>query len=283
LEEVETACSTLPFMAKRRVVIFTHPQARLATPASRARFLGLLERAPASVALILVESQILTEEKEKKKGRYHWLEKWALEAGARALVRAYPVPQGPAMTRRIMELAKSAGGEFEPPAAELLASLVGDNMLVLGQEVEKLVAYVNYRRPVEPEDVEHLTADQGHGDVFALVDAVGNRDHRKAMSMLHRLLDEQDPLSIFAMIARQFRLILLAREIVEEGGQASDVARQLKLHPFVADKVAGQTRQFPTPILFDIYHRLLELDEGMKSGEVEGPVALDMLIAGISR
>ncbi len=283
LDEVENACSTLPFMAKRRVVILSHPQTHLSSPASRTKFLAFLERVPPSVALVLVENQILTEEKEKKKGKFHWLEKWALEAGRRALVHSYPVPQGTAMTRRIQELAQAAGGEIQSPAAELLASLVGENLLVLGQEVEKLVAYVNYRRPVEPEDVEHLTADQGHGDVFALVDAVGNRDNRKALKMLHRLLDEQDPLWIFAMIVRQFRLILLGREIVDEGGQANDVARLLKLHPFVADKVTNQTRQFPAPVLADIYHRLLDLDEGMKSGEIEGPVALDTLIAEISR
>jgi DNA polymerase-3 subunit delta len=283
LEEVETASSTLPFLARRRVVILSHPLARLSHPASRQKFLDFLGRLPPSVALVLVEPQILTEEKDRKKRKFHWLEKWAQEAGDRVWMRAYPAPQGPALIRRIQELAKAAGGEFRPPAAELLASLVGENLLILGQEVEKLVAYANYRRPVEPEDVEHLTADLGHGDIFVLVDAVGNRDSRKAMNMLHRLLEEAEPLSIFAMIVRQFRLILLAREIVEEGGQSGDIARTLKLHPFVAEKITTQAKQFTMPVLENIYHRLLDMDQWMKSGEMEGPVALDTLIAGITR
>jgi len=284
LDEVDTACSTMPFMAKRRIVILSHPQARLTSPASRTKFLALLDRIPPSAGLLLVENQILTEEKEKKKGKYHWLEKWALEAGDRVLVRAFPVPQGAGLTRRVQEMAKEAGGEIETDAAEHLVSLVGDNLLSLRQEVDKLVAYKNYNhRLVEESDVDLLTADQGSGNVFTLVDAIGNRNHRVALEMLHRLLDEQDPLSIFSMIVRQFRLILLAREIVEEGGQANEVSQRLKLQRFVADKITAQARQFPLPILADIYHRLLDLDEGMKSGEVDDPVAMDTLIAGISR
>jgi DNA polymerase-3 subunit delta len=282
-EEVEATSSTLPFMAKRRVVILSHPLARLSSPASRQKFLAILERVPTTAALVLVETRLLTEDKEKKRGKVHWLEKWAQEAGDRVLLRACPLPQGAAMIRRIQEMAKNAGGQITPQAAEQLASLVGDNLLILDQEIQKLVAYANYSRPVEPEDVEHLTADQGHGDVFALVDAVGNLDQRKALSMLHRLLEEQEPLSIFAMVVRQFRLILLAREIVEAGGQAGDVARMLKLHPFVAEKVSVQARRFSQPALADIYHRLLDLDDGMKSGEIEGPLALDTFIAGISQ
>jgi DNA polymerase-3 subunit delta len=283
LEEVETAAGTLPFMAKRRVVILTHPLARLTTPASRQKFLAFLERVPPSAALVLVEAQSLTEEKDRKKGRLHWLEKWAVGAGDRVFVKACPLPQGQAMTRRIQDLAKNAGGQISPPAAELLASLVGENLLGIDQEVQKLVAYTNYSRPVEPDDVEHLTADQGHGDIFMLVDAIGSRDSRLALNMLHRLLEEQEALSIFSMVVRQFRLLLLAREIMDHGGQAGDVARLVKLHPFVADKVTAQARRFTLAGLADIYHRLLDLDEGMKSGEIEGPLALDTFIAGMAQ
>ena len=186
------------------------------------------------------------------------------------------------MTRRIQDMAKNAGGQFTPPAAELLLSLVSDNLYVLDQEVHKLVAYTNYTRPVEPEDVEHLTADQGHGDVFILVDAIGNRDNRRALNMLHRLLEEQDALSIFAMVVRQFRLILLARELVDQGGRAGDTARLLRLHPYVAEKVAAQVRQFTMVSLTEIFHRLLELDAGMKSGEIDGPLALYTFIADLA-
>jgi DNA polymerase-3 subunit delta len=281
LEEVESAAGTLPFMAKRRVVVLTHPLARLTTPASRQKFLTLLERVPSSAALVLVETQSL-EEKDKKKGKLHWLEKWAADAGDRVFLKACPLPKGQAMTRRIQEFAKNAGGQITSEAAELLFSLVGENLLMIDQEVHKLLAYANYARPIELEDVEHLTADQGQGDIFKLVDAIGSRDSRAALNMLHRLLEEQDPLSIFSMVIRQFRLLLLAREIIEHGGQAGDVARLVKIHPYVADKVTGQARRFTLAGLTEIFHRLVDLDEGMKSGEIEGPLALDTFIAGMA-
>ena len=282
LAELETAASTLPFFVKRRLVIVANPTARLNTPASRAKFTSLIERVPPAIALALVEYKLLTEERERKKGKLHWLEEWASQAGERVFLRAFILPQGPAMVKRIQDQAKTAGGSISSPAAELLATLVGDNPRISEQEIQKLLAYVNFRRPVDIEDVEHLTADQGHGDVFAMVDAIGNRDGRKAINMLHRLLAEQDALSIFGMVVRQFRLLLLAREFMDEGGQAKDAARVLKLHPYVAEKVSLQARRFDISSLEAIYRRLLELDEAMKTGEIEGSLALDTLIASIT-
>jgi DNA polymerase III subunit delta len=283
VEELETAAKTLPFLGSRRIVIVTNPLARLTSPTARNRFKSILDQVPAPVALVLVEYKLLTLEKDRKKENYHWLEKWAQQAGPRVLARAFPLPAGGAMVRRVQDLAKAAGGQITPSAAELLSTLVGDSPRLADQEIQKLLAYVNYCRPIEPEDVEHLTADQGHGDIFALVDAIGNRDGKQSVNMLHRLLSEQDAISIFGMVVRQFRLLILAREFADEGGQKKDAAQVLKLHPFVADKVLMQARRFTLPDLEAIYRRLLELDDGMKRGEMEGTLALDMLIAGITQ
>ncbi|RPI31596.1 MAG: DNA polymerase III subunit delta, partial [Chloroflexota bacterium] len=205
LEDLETATHTLPFLVKRRLVVLTNPLARLNSPIARKKFLTQLDHVPPTVALVLIEYRILTEERDRKKGQIQWLEKWALEGGERVYTKAFPLPQGQAMTRRIQEMAKAAGGQISHQAADLLGSLVGENPRAADQEIQKLLAYADYRRTVEVEDVEHLTADQGHGDIFALVDAIGNRDGRKAQNMLHRLLSEQDALSIYGMVVRQFR------------------------------------------------------------------------------
>ena len=186
------------------------------------------------------------------------------------------------MARWIQDRTREEGGQITPQAAVLLATLVDDNPRLADQEIRKLLAYINYQRSIEPDDVDALTADYGQGDIFEMVDALGNQDGRRAMGMLHRLLESQDPFSIFGMIVRQFRLLLLAREILDAGGQPNDAVRALKLHPFVAGKMFDQARHFTLPVLERIYHRLLDIDEAMKTSQMSGDLALDTMVAALT-
>jgi DNA polymerase-3 subunit delta len=282
LDELLSVASAMPFLAARRLVVLTNPLARLNSSSTRQAFIERLEKIPPSTALVLVEFRVLTDERDRRKGKLHWLERWALEAGDRAYVKACPLAKGPAMGRWIQDRARRAGGQFTPQASELLASLSGGDPRLADQEIHKLLAYVDYRRPVEIDDVENLTPDAGRGNIFALVDSLGAGDGRGTMSMLQRLLEEQDPFSIFGMIVRQFRLLLLTREILEGGGNKGDIARELKTPTFVVDKLVVQARRFTLPDLEMVYHRLLELDERVKTSQMPHSLALEAFVAAFT-
>ncbi len=283
LDELPSVTSAMPFLAKRRLVVLANPTARLSGLPAQQKFTDFLKHVPSTTALVLVEYHLLTEERERKKGKIHWLEQWAEQAGDLVLKRAFPLPKGEKLVRLIQDQAKAAGGQINSQAAALLAELVGDDPRLADQEVRKLLAYVNYSRTIQPDDVEALTADVWQGDIFVLVDALGNQDGRKAQAMLHRLLETQDAPSIFGMVVRQFRLLLLAREVLDQGGKADDVGRELKVHKFVAEKVTSQARHFTLPVLEAVYHRLLEMDEAIKTSQVEGDLALDTLVADFTQ
>jgi DNA polymerase-3 subunit delta len=85
------------------------------------------------------------------------------------------------------------------------------------------------------------------------------------------------------MVIRQFRLLLLAREVLDSNGNQKDVEKALGVHPFVAEKTTRQARSFTLPLLERIYHRLLEIDEGAKTGQVALDLALDMLVVELTR
>lgn len=282
MADLETAISTLPFFSSRRIVILTHPLARLASANNKDKFMALLGRISPSVTLVLIEYKSLTEERDRKKSKLHWLEAWAMEAGEGVELKHCPLPRAAEMPARIQKMAKDNQGQITPEAARQLAALVGESPRVADQELQKLFAYVNYSRPIQIEDVQHLTEDQAQGDVFTMVDAMGNRSARQAANMLHRLLEQQDAMSIFAMIVRQFRLLLLAREIIDARGQSKDVASILHIHPFVADKISAQARRFPIDRLEYIYHQLSNIDVSIKTGEMDADLALDAFIAEIA-
>jgi DNA polymerase-3 subunit delta len=176
------------------------------------------------------------------------------------------------------------GGQFTRSAANALADLVGNDVRTADLEIQKLLTYVDYRRAVEQEDVRLLTVDLREGDIFALVDALSSGNINTALAMLERLLEEQEPIAIFAMIVRQYRLLLQARQVLDRGGNAAQVAREVvdspgrAIHPYVAEKVARQAGRYALPVLELIYHHLLSVDEAMKTSQVPPSLALETLV-----
>lgn len=285
MDQLPSITNALPFLARRRLVILTHPLARLSGPGAKSaqeKFIELLERIPETTALVLVEYRLLTADAERQKGKIHWLERWALEHKEKALVRAFRAPKGAEMTKRIQMSAKKAGGQITREAAELLASMVDYDPRLADMEIEKLLAYVAYKHPIEFDDVQALTVDVSQGDIFALVDALGKRDARRSMEMLQRLLEYGDYYAIFGMIARQFRLLLLAREVIDQGGQKEEIQGKLRQHPYVAEKLLGQARNFTLPELERVYHRLVEMDEAVKTSQIPDRLALEMFVSGFT-
>jgi DNA polymerase-3 subunit delta len=274
--ELTTNLSTLPFLADRRLVILTNP---LDWGDYRDKFMELLDQIPPTTALVLVHHGVLTKEEDRKKGKLNWLEKWVKNAGERAFERYFSSLKGEALKQWVQNRARESGGRFTPGAAERLVALLGDDPRLIDQEIQKLLVYVNFSRDVEVDDVENLTALVREGNIFDMVDAIAERRGQQALGILRQLLSEQEPIMIWGMIIRQFRLLLLAREVVEGGGNVDEVIRQLKVHEYVAKKVTPQSRRFSLSALEGIYHRLLLVDEAMKSGDMDEESALETLVA----
>jgi len=275
LEELRGATFALPFLAARRLVVVTNLLARLNTPEVRDKFIHLMGQLPATTALAIVEHHTLAED--------NWFLAWARGPGSRAFVRAFSLHKEAEMVQWIQQQAKQSGGAITPSAAWTLARMVGTDTRLAYQEVQKLLAYVNYQRPVEPEEVETLSVQVFHEKIFALVDALAAQDGRRATGLLRRFEEEEDPQHVMAMIVRQFRLLLLAREVLDQGGSAKDVQARLKLRTmFEAGKIAEQARRFSSQTLEEVYRGLLGIDEAIKTGRMEDEVALDGLVAGFT-
>jgi DNA polymerase-3 subunit delta len=281
LDELVRATRAMPFLAERRLVVLKDPLGSLKSSTIRDKFKDILESVPPTTALVIQISRPLVDPRDRRKGRTHWLEKWG---GARdgVFLREFSLPKGPQMANWIRNQAKERGGDFSHPAAALLGSYVGDDPRLATQEIEKLLAYVNYQRPVEPDDVEYLVAYAGETSIFDMVDALGARDGRKAQRLLHHLLEGDDPLRLFGMITRQFRLLLLTRELLDAGYREPEIASAIKSPPFVVRKLVGQVCNFTMPQLEAIYHKLLDIDEAIKTGKTDGDIALDTFVAALS-
>lgn len=112
-----------------------------------------------------------------------------------------------------------------------------------------------------------------------MVDAAAQRNPGKALSLFNALLRDQPVQYIFSMVVRQFRLLIIAKEIIREGGDDKTIAAEANLHPFVARKLAEQAPRFSMDELETIYCRLDRMDEQSKTGNATLEVMLEALIA----
>jgi DNA polymerase-3 subunit delta len=213
----------------------------------------------------------------------HWLDKWVKQADKRGFRQECILPRQADMPGWIRKQAETMGGKLNPAAALALANITGNDTRLASQEINKLLIYVDFKRPVEAEDVAELCGSGGLVDIFSLVDGIAAGNAAGALRMLRGLLEEQEPGAIFAMITRQFRLLLMAREILDEGGNTETVQHDLGQYPFVVDKLVKQAPRFSMDHLGTIYHRLLELDEAMKTSQMTPDLAIETFIVELAR
>ncbi|TAK14657.1 MAG: DNA polymerase III subunit delta [Anaerolineae bacterium] len=284
LETLRSACYAMPFLAERRLVIALNAGRRFGRDDERGKFTALLDSLPLTTALVLLEDKRLDlDERGKEVRKPHWLIKWAEGAGTRAFIKVVGLPKGPELAKWILTYAKSQGGEVERPAAARMAELFNEEPRAAAGEVDKLLAYVNFARPVGVEDVDLLAAFYGpRADFFKLIDFIAARNGRSAMGELRRLLDEQDGIALFFSLVGHFRLLVQARSVIENGGSETSVEKELGVHPFRAKKMTAQARTLTQRDLNHIYRRLLEYDLSIKTGQMEAELALETLVTALA-
>ncbi len=280
--DLKTAALSLPFLSDRRLVILDQAQAVISKN-SADQWKPFLDSLPETTALVLIAWDEFVSS-GKNKGwqtlqKKHWIWQWIEEAGARVFYRACRQPGAGEMAGWIRQKAEAMQGKFSGGAAIALADHTGTDTQYTTQEITKLLTYVDFQRPVEVEDVELLTAPGGRVNVFEMVDGLADGNVSRAMRLLKGLLDETDPFSLFGMVVRQFRLLIQAREALDEGESAESLSRELRVPPFVVRKISKQASRFSQERLSAVYHRLLELDEGTKTGMWPAELALELFVA----
>ncbi len=173
--------------------------------------------------------------------------------------------------------------KIEKNTIPLLAATVGNDLWQIQNEIEKLV---NFRRDkiITSQDIENLVKAKYDDDIFKLVDALGNKNKKQALKLISDQLNlGSNEMYLFSMLARQFRILLLIKDLQKENPNTNKdkIAKELSLHPFVVQKAIYQTRNFTLEQLKNIYQMLLETDLQIKTSSVKPRLLFDMLIARI--
>ena len=179
-------------------------------------------------------------------------------------VHSFEQPTGKALVRWVVGHAKGLGLDLpDDVAGSLIERCSGDKQRLI-TETEKLALYVS-DRPATGEDVEALCPPDVQSNIFAFMDALGVGDRSKAIRLLEALISTgEPPLRATYMVRRQFRLVARARALFARGASQGEVARELKVPPFVARKLEEQARGSSDEDLEGALGLVLDLERGLK-------------------
>lgn len=178
----------------------------------------------------------------------------------------------------VREEVEKRNGKMSMSAASAMVGLTNGDLWQIDNEINKLIGY-KAGQMIEAHDVEAMVKGKYDENIFALTDAIGNRNKALATKLLNDELSagaaEQ---YVFSMVVRQFRIMLQIREALDAGLTSRKISSTLKLHPFVVQKGMTQVRNFSAIYLRRVYEHLAEIDYFSKTGQRDLRTMLDLMI-----
>ncbi len=264
LESIFATARTPSFWSPRRFLILY--DAQLLSEESRAHLLGYVEH-PSSTTCMVITVQPPSGRKSKA-----WTA-WYQSMSQAAIVVNCARPHAKDVAQCIRELAKELNITLSRGAGMALIERTGGKLQAVRDALERLALFVGSARSVKREDIERLVRDEPEASTFDLVDAIGERQTGRALSLTGRLLDERvsDPVAIVGLLAWHLSRLQKVQRVVQEGGQSPDVAREIRVPPFVARRMIDQAGRYTSDELAVCFERLLEADLALKGGTTAAP------------
>ena len=252
------------------------PENLSAAAQDREHLLAYLSEVPDTTDLVLVEATTVPGNDKLIKA----LKRLANEGRAAIVVCDAPAERD--LPGWIIDRTRRKGGEIEAAAAYDLATSVGRNLMLLDNELDKLIAYRGGAGPIRKTDVRLMVPYTQEASIFDMVDAIGQKNSAEATRLLRELeRDGAAPLYLLAMIVRQFRILVQVTDLQDSGLDKYEIGSKIGLHHYPTGKAMQQSRRWRMDALLAAYDRLLETDLAIKTGKLPDDLALDLLVLGL--
>ena len=187
------------------------------------------------------------------------------------------------LVKWLQDRAVQRGISIEPRAIEALTGLVGANLRTLAGEIDKLAMYAG-ARAITADDVRLLTPQAREEKIFDLVDAVVEGRAADALRVLRRMREDgsESALHLFAMIARQLRMMVRAAELIEARAAPEAIAAATGARGFPLEKLTRQARAAGRGAAEAALRAVEHSDHSVKTGRLKDDLALDLLVVHLA-
>ncbi len=157
------------------------------------------------------------------------------------------------------------------------------DMQSIDNELQKLCGYCAEKGTIEPEDVDTVVTRSLTNRIFILIEKVTAGKRVESLDLYYELLSlREPPMRILYLILRQLNQMLEVLELQREGLNRNAIADTMKLRPFIAGKLMDQARQFRLSDLQRYIREALELEEAVKSGDLQENMSVELLILSMT-
>ncbi|MCI9615132.1 MAG: DNA polymerase III subunit delta [Dorea sp.] len=200
---------------------------------------------------------------------------------------------------------RKEGRQIKESTARYLVSKTGTDMENLEKELEKLFSYTlpeaslsasdgadhlegrdkeaSENIEITVKDIDAVCTTQISNKIFDMIEAVAAKHQKKALNYYYDLLAlKEPPMRILYLLARQFRILLQVKDLLDRGNDKAQIAKAAKLHPFVAGKYMQQCRTFTSAELKGIMEEAANTEELVKTGRLNDVMSVEIFIVKFS-
>ncbi|HET7209385.1 MAG TPA: DNA polymerase III subunit delta [Terriglobales bacterium] len=152
--------------------------------------------------------------------------------------------------RWLSEYCATRDVKIDADAARELVDALGGDMMMISNELEKLMLYVAEKRRITLGDVETMVLAAKQRSLYELTDAISARDRARALETLDAILStgEGDEAAIghLYMLAKTFRqmLIITERNVRDTRMLWAALWQGFRVPPFAAEDIIKQARRY---------------------------------------
>lgn len=267
-----SAAQTLPMMATHRWVHL--PDAHRLDAKSVLPLLSYLEKPQPSAVLCLSAE------------KFDQRTKLASALNKKGAMFALEPPKPAQLPAWVVKHAQSQHVSIDTDAAGLLVDLCGHDLGMLAHTLEKVALFAGDKVTVTTDHVAESVAATRIASIFALTDAVGQKNWSAASAHLRNILGGgESALVVLTMLTRQLRQLLQVKIFQQSmgGPGARHLAESLGVRPFVADLLQTQARHYDISQLQRALTAAAQTDVKLKSSRIGGNLLLDSLLVDIMK
>ncbi|MFV0504761.1 MAG: DNA polymerase III subunit delta [Lachnospirales bacterium] len=174
---------------------------------------------------------------------------------------------------------KEKGNTINNNNLHYFLQLVDTSLLNIYGEVNKLSSY-KINGEILKEDIDLVCTKSIASNVFDLVLALGNKEGDKAQEIYRNLLLQGvHPIAMIPLIARQMKLILICKDLLEKRNSKREIASKAKISPYFVDSYITQGKNFKKLFLYNMFKEIGELDYKIKTGQIKAEIAIEIIIS----
>jgi DNA polymerase-3 subunit delta len=165
------------------------------------------------------------------------------------IVELARVEEGEAV-RWIGEYCATRDVKIDADGARELVDALGGDMMMISNELEKLILYVGEKKRVALGDVETMVLAAKQRSLYELTDAISLKDRIHALEVLDAMLStgdgEEAAIGHLYMLAKTFRqmLVILERNVRDQRMLWAALWQGFRVPPFAADDIIRQARRY---------------------------------------